>query len=123
MSRILLVDDDETLRDVMREGLELAGHSVLPAANGHEALRLAKSKEFDILLTDIIMPDKEGFETIAEIHDLFPNKAIIAMSGGGQVGAEDYLEIAQKLGAQVTLEKPFAIRKLLEIVRKLAPPA
>jgi CheY-like chemotaxis protein len=122
MSRILLVDDDDTLRDVMREGLKLAGYTVLEAANGTQAVRIASAQPFDLLLTDIIMPDKEGFETIAEIRDKFPDKPIVAMSGGGHVGAGDYLEIAQKLGAKVTLEKPFPIRRLIEVLKELCPP-
>jgi CheY-like chemotaxis protein len=122
MSSILLVDDDDTLRDVLRENLRQAGHTVLEAENGVRALKISTTQPWDVMVTDIIMPDKEGFETIAEIREKFPNKPIIAMSGGGHVDALDYLGIAKRLGASITLQKPFPIRRLVEAIAELVKP-
>lgn len=108
MSRILLIDDDDALRKMLRLTLTGMGHSVVEARNGREGVALDATQQPDLVLTDIIMPDKEGIETILEIRRQHPETRIIAMSGGGRVNARDYLVMARRFGARYVLEKPFS---------------
>ena len=119
MARILVADDDIVIRQVLKQHLEEAGYDVLVAQNGEEALKLSQGTSVDLLITDIIMPKKEGLETITEFRRHFPSVKIIAMSGGGTGEADVYLDIAKRLGAQKIFAKPFDLRELLEGVRKL----
>lgn len=116
MSKILLVDDHAEFLAVQRELLEDAGHTVVTAVNGAKALAAMKAGGFDLVITDIIMPDKEGLETIMELQQIDPLIKIIAMSGGGRMGARSYLELAEKLGAIHVLEKPFNSATLISAV-------
>lgn len=115
---VLLVDDEPALRKACRLMLEKAGHSVDVAENGHNALDCLRSATYDVLLTDIIMPDKEGIELIIEVRQSHPNLPIIAMSGGGRVDARNYLGMAEKLGCAAVIEKPFTREELLLAVRQ-----
>ena len=108
MARILLVDDDELLRKALSLTLEKMGHQVHEARNGNEALLLFAAEPPDVVLTDIIMPEKEGLETILELKRLHPAVKIIAMSGGGRASNIDYLKIAKQMGVVRTLTKPFS---------------
>ena len=119
MTRILVADDDDAIRHILKEYLEKAGYDVLVAQNGAEALKLGRATPIDLLITDILMPEKEGLETIMEFRRQFPSVKIIAMSGGGTVEAEVYLDFAKTLGAQKIFAKPFELKDLLEEVRKL----
>lgn len=101
---------------VQRELLEYAGHTVVTATDGFKALAAVEAGNFDLVITDIIMPGKEGIEIIMELRRRHPLLKIIAMSGGGRVGAISYLELAEKLGALHTLEKPFNQAVLIEAV-------
>jgi DNA-binding NtrC family response regulator len=116
MKRILLVDDDEDFRLFLRETLESAGYLIETAAEGRGALRLVRRQAFDLVVTDLIMPGKEGLETIVELHGLNPGLKIIAISGGGWLGPESCLAMAQQLGAASTLVKPFTSEEILESV-------
>ncbi len=107
MARILLVDDDELLRNVLALTLRKMGHVVIEARNGREALELSADGLPDLLITDLIMPEKEGLETITTIRQIHPTVKVIAMSGGGRGDATDYLNVARLLGADRTLQKPF----------------
>ncbi|MFZ5929553.1 MAG: response regulator [Acidobacteriota bacterium] len=117
--RVLVVDDDPGVRDVIRSMLESSGYSVLLAANGKEAMRLLKSERADLILTDLVMPEQEGIETIKALRREYPEIKVIAMSGafGG-----DYLRIAAYLGAHATLAKPIQMDKLLKLVRETLEP-
>ena len=119
MSSILIVDDDEAVLDVLSEMLTLAGHEVTIAHNGKDAVRWVIDGEFDLVITDLIMPEKEGIETITEIRRQSSDTPIIAISGGGRVGPNDYLETAKFIGADATLAKPFARQELLSTVDSL----
>lgn len=119
MSAILLVDDDPSVRQVVSEMLRQAGHDVTPAENGRVALAQLRERTFDLVITDLIMPEQEGIETIAEIRRHEPNMRIIAMSGGGRLGPGDYLETARYLGADATLAKPFGRQELIATVDAL----
>ena len=119
MAKILLIDDDPTLLSLEAQILTAAGHEVATTANGKEAVQLFASSPFDLVITDVIMPEKDGLETISHLRRKHPKLKIIAVSGGGMVKSEDYLEIARKLGAAQTLSKPFAADQLLKAVDKV----
>lgn len=117
MPSILLVDDDEQLRTMLSEVLRRAGYEVQEACNGNEATKMYSSHQTDLVITDLIMPDKEGLETIREIRHTNPGVRIIAMSGGGRNGFVNYLRVAKTFGAQVVIEKPFSHQEILEAIR------
>ena len=119
MSAILLVDDDTSVLDVMSEMLRLEGHEVTVAENGEQAVACVNRDRFDLVITDLIMPEKEGLETIADIRRQFAQMPIIAISGGGRLGPNDYLETARFIGANATLAKPFARTELIKAVDSL----
>jgi DNA-binding response OmpR family regulator len=104
---ILLVDDDALLRDALHKTLVRAGHDVEDASDGEAALAAYRRRPHDLVITDIVMPNKEGLDTIRVLRQLDPGVKIIAMSGGGLGKADDYLALAQKLGAARVLAKPF----------------
>ena len=119
MSSILVVDDDVQVLDVMSEMLRLEGHSVAVAENGREAVDHIRHEVFDLVITDLIMPEKEGLETIADIRRNHGDLPIIAISGGGRIGPTDYLETARFIGADATLAKPFGRQELITTVSNL----
>lgn len=116
MATILLVDDDELLGDMLQRVLRRSGHEVVRAFNGKEALQLYDPENIALVLTDLVMPEKEGLELISELHRMHPEVKIIAMSGGGRAGAENYLPVAKHFGAVCTLRKPFSIEVLMKAV-------
>jgi CheY-like chemotaxis protein len=119
MAKILLVDDNPGLLAMQRGLLERGGHVVTTATNGKEAVERAQRESFELLITDLVMPEKEGIETIIELHRKFPAMKIIAISGGGRINAKDYLDLAGKLGASKTFSKPFSGKDLLAAVASL----
>ena len=119
MARILLIDDDEQVLDMLYESLTREGYDVLRASNGEQGLRLYRQEPVDLIITDIIMPEKEGIETIIELRRDFPDVKIIAMSGGGSIGTKDYLHLAKIFGVQRTFTKPVAREQLLDAITEL----
>lgn len=119
MAAILVVDDEEPIRFALRQILEAAGHSVEEAENGKKALAAAARRNFDLVITDILMPDKDGIEAIMELKRERPRLPVIAISGGGQVGARTYLEMADAFQADRTMPKPIRARDVLAAVEKL----
>lgn len=118
--KILVVDDDIYINKMITKVLEREKHSVFSASNGNEALKiLEKNPGIDLLITDIIMPEKEGIETIVEIRKVNKKLRIIAISGGGKLEANGYLLLAKKLGADEIIAKPFDDKTLLETVEKV----
>lgn len=115
---ILLVDDEEPFRSVIKQILSKAGYDVMEAANGVEAVHRFYEKPADMIITDIIMPEMEGLETIIELKRAHPYVKLIVMSGGGWYGTDIDFDIAKKLGAR-TLDKPFALQELLDVVGEL----
>ncbi len=111
--RILVVDDDPGVREVVRSMLETGGYEVSIAENGREALAALRTSGFDVIITDLVMPEQEGIETIKMIRQDYPDVRVIAMSGafGG-----DYLRIAGYLGAHGTLAKPLNMASVLQVV-------
>ena len=119
MARILLIDDDEQVLDMLYESLTREGYDVLRASNGEQGLRLYRQEPVDLIITDIIMPEKEGLETIIELRQDFPDVKIIAISGGGRIGTKDYLHLAKIFGVQRTFTKPVAREQLLDAITEL----
>ena len=120
MARILIIDDDDQFRSMLRKMLEKAGYNdIEEATNGSIGMKLFREDPFDVVITDIIMPDKEGIEMITELTRDYPNIKIIAMSGGGRIGPQGYLEMAEHLGASRTLAKPFKHSDLIAAVQEI----
>jgi len=118
MAKILLADDEPVLLGLLAGMLEYAGHEVVAVSNGNALLDTCSSA-FDLVITDLIMPEKEGIETIIELRRGFPKLKIVAMSGGGRGDAHGYLRLAEKLGAAAILEKPFERDELIALVNKV----
>ncbi len=115
---ILLIDDEKPFRAVIKQVLSKAGYEVVEAANGVEGINRFNEKPADMIITDIIMPEKEGIETIIELKKAHPRLKLIAMSGGGWYGTDIDFDMAKRLGAR-TLDKPFALHELLELIDEL----
>ena len=119
--RVLFVDDEADLRLVIKDALELAGYSVEVAANAREALDIQRARPSDVLVTDIFMPDGDGFEAIEGFRKEFPQAKLVIISGGAHFARGDYLAAAKLIGVDATLQKPFEIEALLGTLRALAP--
>lgn len=119
--RILVIDDDKLLRVMLRRILEAEGYEVLEAAEGIEGLEMNRKNPADIIITDIIMPDKEGIETIGDLNTEFPDAKIIAISGGGHIGPDAYLKMAREFGADRSISKPIDRNELVAVVAELLP--
>jgi DNA-binding NtrC family response regulator len=118
VAHILLVDDEAALRRTLRIILERAGHTVYEAEDGDQALKMFAAEPPDLVVTDIIMPNREGVGTIDELRRRAPNMPIIAMSGGGSVGGDLFLTLASQLGATATLAKPIRQADLIEAIER-----
>ncbi len=121
MARILVIDDDPDMRNLLRTKLEKAGHEVSEAGDGSAGINLYAQKPADLIITDIFMPGKEGLELIREFRRDCPEARIIAISSGGPerlsgVPVCDFLELAKKMGARYIFKKPLDFEKLLKVV-------
>ncbi len=119
MPRILVIDDDDLIRVMLHQMLEDAGYDVAVAANGDEGIKLFHEQAADLIITDIIMPEKEGWETIVELKRDYPRVKIIAISGGGRIGPYSYLMVAKRFGAERVFTKPLKKDELLKAIREL----
>jgi CheY-like chemotaxis protein len=123
VATILLIDDDPLVAFTVERMLQGGGYEVVRAPDGDKGLKLLGSRNVDLVITDIIMPVKEGIETIREIREHHPKLPVIAVSGGGHGSGGNYLRMAQALGATEVLAKPFDQDDLLAAVaRCLAKP-
>ena len=113
MARILLIDDDDSVRTMLCLTLAHFGHTVIEARDGKEGLELFQNANVDLLITDIVMPEKEGLEVLMELRKRHPPVKIIAISGG------DYLHMAKLMGAAKVLAKPFSSNVLIEAIDEL----
>ncbi len=119
MPRILVVDDEEQVRRVLRLVLERAGYEVDTAADGNEAVAIFYPSRHDVVITDIVMPEKEGIETIQELRQKSAGVRIIAISGGGRISPEEYLDWAKRFGVHCTFTKPINRDELLDTLAAL----
>jgi DNA-binding response OmpR family regulator len=118
-NRVLVIDDNEDVRTLIELALQAEGFHVSVAANGHDGMSLLRKQIFDIVVTDILMPEKDGIETIAELRRDFPDVKIIAISGALSATGFDYLRVPIQLGAARILRKPFEIQELVSAIREL----
>ncbi len=117
MERILIIDDEPQIRSMLRLMLERDGYEVVEAPDGIEGIRLYRQNPSDLIITDLIMPNKDGIGMIIDLKKEFPEVKIIAMSGGGLNKPDGYLKGAKKLGAAYTLTKPIDREEMLRAVR------
>jgi len=117
--RLLVVDDDADMRLTLKLALEIAGYAVNVASNAREALEVQRREPADVLITDIFMPDADGFEAIDSFRAEFPDTKIVVVSGGAQFTKRDYLPDAELMGVDGTLQKPFDVETLLGLLRSL----
>lgn len=122
MALILVIDDEESLRSLLRRALARVGHAVVEAKDGKEGLRMARETRFELVITDIIMPEMEGIDFILHLHRISPATPIIAISGGGRIRPEGYLKTALLAGARRALTKPFTIADLMTAVEDCLGP-
>jgi len=115
--KILIIEDDSDLRQVLKIMLAKEGLSVVEAGDGKQGMNLFASDLYDLVITDIIMPEKEGIETIFELKKLNPDVKIIAISGGGKIAADEYLGMARNFGVNKVLSKPFKRDVFIESVK------
>ena len=109
MANILLVDDEPLIIETLSNAITRKGHAVVTATNGVEAMEKFREGQFDLVITDIIMPDKEGIELIMEMNRHTPGVKIVAISGGGRTGNVEFLKMAKKLGAIAAIKKPIRL--------------
>ncbi len=120
MKKILIVEDDQMFREMLRQMLEHYDYIVLEASDGVEAIKKLHQCEIDLILLDIILPEKEGIETLMEVKKNFPDVKVISMSGGSPyLMANLNLRLSRRLGADKTLAKPFEHRELLDMIEEL----
>ncbi len=119
MKSILVVEDDETYRRSLEKILTKSGFIAVQAANGREALASYDPAKIDAVVLDLIMPDIEGIETLTRLRRSSPDVKVLAMSGGGQIGPRDYLDLASKLGARETLAKPFTAEAFIGALNRV----
>jgi CheY-like chemotaxis protein len=126
MCRILVIDDDELLRATVQRMLKSGGHQVWLAKDGEDGIRQFQQRDFDLVLCDLLMPRKDGIETVRELRRITTNLPIITMTGDPGIalvdkpGKADYLEMTRLLGATRTIAKPFKALNLLRLVQECA---
>lgn len=116
MATILVIDDEQSIRGLLREVLEKAGYRVLEAADGHEGLALYQQQPVDLVLMDLLMPDTDGLEATLQLTREYVDAKVIAMTGAQ--GDRNFLDVAKLFGARRTIAKPFDIKQLLQAVQE-----
>lgn len=120
MARILIIDDDRQIRDVMTKWLTIKGHEVIAAKNGNEGLNMLKTEHFELLITDIIMPERDGLEVIMSLSKAAERPRIIAMSGGSaSIDKEMLLSVAGMMKVERVLTKPLDYESLSVVVNEV----
>lgn len=119
MTHILIIDDEQPIRLILRKLVESEGYTVTEASNGIEGIKSYHENPADLIIIDIIMPDKQGIQTIRELKKEYPDVKIIAISGGGKGTPDGYLNLAKKSGAMQTIEKPIRKEELLKAIKNL----
>ncbi|MEE4266353.1 MAG: response regulator [Desulfobacteraceae bacterium] len=119
MERILIIDDEPQIRSMLTLMLEREGYEVVEAPDGVDGIKIYRQNPADLIITDLIMPNKDGIGMIIDLKKEFPDVKIIAMSGGGLNKPDGYLKGAKKLGAACTLTKPIDREEMLKAVREI----
>ena len=119
MSTVLIIDDDAQFNLMLKSALEIKGYEVETAANGKEGKTLYQNKKYDVIITDIIMPDVDGYEVILDLRRMGMSDRTIAVSGGGRTAADDYLVTAQHFDVAATFNKPIDLQALREKVDEI----
>jgi len=119
MARILFIDDDPSLVEEMKYLLEENGYDVTTANDGEEAFRIAREKEFDLVITDVLMIKSHGMEVILHMREFHPAVKIITITGGGWASPQFHLDAARLLGADGCLAKPFPVDDLMAEIRRV----
>ena len=119
MARILVIEDDDQVREMLRQSIRNAGHEVVVATDGAIGIQMYRESPADLIVTDIIMPEKDGWEAIVELRKAYPDIKIIAISGGARLGPYSYLAIAKRFGAQRVFAKPIEKAELLKAIDEL----
>jgi CheY-like chemotaxis protein len=122
MANILIADDDEGIRTLLSQLFRACGHTVKAAADGLEALKACRTRQFDLLFCDLFMPGMEGLETIRGLRKEFPRLRVVAMSGGAFSYGGDLLHVARLMGAAAILEKPFKWEQVKRVLEKALQP-
>lgn len=118
MASILIIDDEPLMQDMLFQMLNQESWQVTVAKTSTSAMELIKTQDFDLIITDIIMPDVEGFEIIMFLTEEKPDIPIIAISGGARISPTSYLKIAEKMGARFVFEKPFKKDEFLNAIKE-----
>lgn len=118
-ARVLVVDDDPSILSSLQTALSDAGISSVRAENGRKAIELLEDCAVELVVTDIVMPEGEGLETILALKRRYPAVKVVAMSGGGSADAELYLNLASRLGVSASLQKPFSAASFLQVVQSV----
>jgi len=118
MAKICLIEDEAMIRETLNRILQKLGHEVVTCSDGAQGLIEITKNSYDIVLTDIIMPEVEGIEILQTVKKVSPTTKVIAMSGGGRVGNTDFLEIASSLGADAIIYKPVTKTDFMEALNK-----
>ena len=119
MNAVLFVDDDQGIRELNARTLKARGFDCHTAADGEEALAKLEQAPFDLVVLDVIMPRREGIQTLIEIKRRWPQTRVIAISGGGRIGPDDFLGLAREFGADATLAKPVTPSTVAETIRRV----
>jgi len=122
MARVLVIDDQDSIRRVVRRALEQDGHEVFDASDGELGMEILESHSFDIVITDIFMPGQDGIVTLRQVRKRFPEVKVIVISGGDSTGMMDLRQDAELLGAVTSLQKPFNAREIMDVVRSVLGP-
>jgi DNA-binding NtrC family response regulator len=118
MKQILIIDDEPQMRSMLKKMFEREGFDVTTASDGEKGIKTFKKNPADLIITDLIMPEKEGIELIMEFKKDYPDVPILAMSGGGRNSPDTYLNISKRLGAYAVFEKPIEKKELLAVIKK-----
>ncbi|MDX9928555.1 MAG: response regulator [Bacteroidales bacterium] len=119
MAAVMLIDDHDDIREMIKTSLVRHRYTVIEASNGKEALARFKPMMIDLVVTDILMPEEDGLEVIMKLRQIKPGIKIIAISGGGKAGPVNYLNLAKVLGADLAMAKPFSINELINNIREM----
>jgi CheY-like chemotaxis protein len=117
--QILVVDDDTIMRETIRDILLFEGFLVTSVEGGNSAIKQISQQQFDLIVTDILMPERDGFEVINEAKKAFPDTKVIAISGGGYISPDSYLSMAQDIGADDVVSKPFDVEVFIQKVYRV----